>query len=74
MTGEESLFIMNVVRDIKIVCRITSKGVFVTQLSIVISGSTRRNHDADKRWSFSAIVDELLEIVDELPNSKINEV
>lgn len=74
MTGEESLFIMNVVKYIKIVCRIISKGVFVAKVSIVISGSIRRNQDADKRWSFSAIVDELLDIVDELPNSKINEV
>lgn len=33
-----------------------------------------RNQKADERWSFSAIVDELLDIVDEVPNSKCVEV
>lgn len=36
--------------------------------------SPHRNQKADERWSFSAIVDELLDIVDEVPNSKCVEV
>ena len=39
-----------------------------------MSYSICRNQKAEDRWCFSAIVDELLNIVDEVPNSKNVEV
>lgn len=43
-------------------------------LQIHFFSPPHRNQKANDRWSFSAIVDELLDIVDEVPNSKCVEV
>ena len=62
---------------------VTIKIQFVTTLKINIKStdysgifihSFLRSQNAEDRWSFSTIVDELLEIVNEVPNSKNMEV